>query len=512
MKASGFSALLVAFSLAIGAYATSAHAQILPASAMKGKHVLFISGATEKGAPSDDALVRQHLEEMGFVVTTIVDRDAATPPAGTDLIVISSTADARVLQGKYAVSKIPVFTWNAYLYPDMKMTGPHLHTDYEVVDPQHFFARSYSELYGYGAGNTSAIAVAAGLKPQLFGTLYLEPQTAGWGRPAEGATTIATFEGDSGKAGVFAYERGSMMYDNFAAPARRVGFYLSNANFHLLTAVYGPAAKDPQLYDWYAGLRLFDAAIRWAASPPPAMPQPLKAGSFNADGKKLLYVERKFAFEGEETDKHIVAHLKQMGFNVTVADQMDPETRAEGEDAILISATCSKYKLSNKYVDTRVPVLLLEGLYSDTMRLTGRDRYVDYGEHGEPNESDDPPEAYLKIVGAWHPMAAGLPPGLVQVLKEPGMMKWAVPEPSAIAIASLPGEAEQKAIFDYEKGSAMYGGFIAPGRRELFPLDNDAFDDLTPQGVTLFDAAVEWLVSPQKPREGNRKTESAGLR
>ncbi|HEV2133474.1 MAG TPA: hypothetical protein VGR47_04370 [Terracidiphilus sp.] len=485
---------------------------MLPASAMKGKHVLFIGGATKKGEPSDDALVCRHLEQMGFVVTAKEDQDASTPPAGTDLIVISSTADARLLQQRYTASTIPAFTWNTYLYPEMKMTGPHLHTDYEVVDPQHFFARSYSELYGYGAGNTSAIAEAAGLKPQLFGTLYLEPQTAGWGRPAEGATIITTFEGDSGKAGVFAYERGSMMYDNFAAPARRVGFYLSNANFHLLTAVYGPAAKDPQLYDWYAGLRLFDAAIRWAASPPPAMPQPLKTGSFNADGKKLLYVERKFAFEGEETDEHIVAHLKQMGFNVTVADQMDPETRAEGEDAILISATCSKYKLSNKYVDTPVPVLLLEALYSDTLRLTGRDRYVNYGEHGEPNESDDPPEAYLKIIGAWHPMAAGLPPGIVQVLKERGMMKWAVPEPSAIAIASLPGEAEQKAIFDYEKGSAMYGGFIAPGRRELFPLDNDAFDDLTPQGVALFDAAVEWLVSPQKPREGNGKTESAGLR
>ncbi|HEV2325407.1 MAG TPA: hypothetical protein VGS10_15750 [Terracidiphilus sp.] len=491
-------ALLIALTFAMLIYTIPACAQMLPAAALKGKHLLFIIGEPENGQPSDDALAGRHFEQMGFVVSTVADRDARTPPAGTDLIVISSTADARLLQGKYAASSVPVFTWNTYLYPEMKMTGPHLHTDYEVVDPQHFFARSYSELYGYGAGNTSEIAEAADLKPKLFGTLYLEPQTAGWGRPAEGATTVVTLEGDPGKAGVFAYERGSMMYDNFAAPARRVGFYLSNANFHLLTAVYGPAARDPQLYDWYAGLRLFDAAIRWAASPPPAMPQPRQPGSFNAHGKKLLYVERKFAFEGEETDEHIVEHLRQMGFEVTIVDQMDPEMRAEGEDAIVISATCSKYKLSNKYVETRLPVLLLEGLYSDTMHLTGRDRYVDYGEHGEPNESDDPPEAYLKIVGAWHPMAAGLPPGLVKVLNEPGMMKWAVPAPSAIAIASLPGEAEQKAIFDYERGSAMYGGFIAPDRRELFPLDNDAFDDLTPQGVALFDAAVEWLVTPQE--------------
>lgn len=486
-------------------------AQTLCASALKGKHVLFIVGEPGDGQPSDDALVRRHLEKMGFLVTTVKDTDVGTPPPGTGLIVISSTADARVLQGRYAATTIPVFTWNTYLYPEMKMTGPHLHTDYEVVDPQHFFARSYSELYGYGAGNTSAIAEAAGLKPQLFGTLYLEPGTAGWGRPAEGATTIVTFEGDPGKAGVFAYERGSMMYGNFVAPARRVGFYLSDANFHLLTAVYGPAAKDPELYDWYAGLRLFDASIRWAASPPPPMPKPQKPGVFKAHGAKLLYVERKDAFEGKEADEHIVEQLKRMGFDVTVADQMAPQTAADGEDAVIISATCSKYKLANKYVDVPVPVLLLEGLYSDTMRMAARDRYVDYGEHGEPNESNDPPEAYLKVVGAWHPMAAGLPSGLVQVLKEPGMLKWAVPAPSAIAIASLPGESEQKAIFDYERGAAMYGGFVAPDRRELFPLDNDAFDDLTPQGLALFDAAVEWLVSPQ-PRTVSLETKGPGLR
>ena len=498
-------ALLIALSVSLPGLAAAARGQMLSAAALQGKRVYFVVGEEQAGRPNDDALVLRHLEKMGFEVIEARDSKAAASPAGADLIVISSTADPRLLQEKYAASKLPVFTWNTYLYPEMKMTGPHLHTDYEVVDPQHFFARSYSELYGYGAGNLSAIARAAGLKPQLFGTLYLEPQTVGWGRPAEGATTVTTFEGDPGKAGIFAYERGSTMYGNFAAPARRVAFYLSDDNFHLLTAVYGPAAKDPQLRDWYVGLRLFDAAIRWAATPPPPRPQLQDSVSFNARGAKLLYVERKLAFEGEETDRHIVEHLKQMGFKVTIVDQMDAESSAAGEDAIVISATCSKYKLANKYVDAPIPVLLLEGLYADTLRLTGRVRYVDYGEHGEPNESDDPPEAYLKIVGAWHPMAAGLPPGLVKVLKEPGMMKWAIPEPSAVAIASLPGEAEQKAIFVYEKGAAMYGGFLAPARRELFPLDNDAFDDLTPQGRELFDAAVEWLVTAQRPPAANNE-------
>ena len=213
-------ALLIGLTLPWFALGRDAHGQMLDASALQGKHLLFVTGEPEEGQPSDDGLVRKHLEKMGFVVTAVKDADAGPPREGTDLIVISSTADARILQSRYTGSTIPVFTWNAELYPEMKMTGPRRHTDFEVVDPGHFFARSYSVLYGFGAGNTSEIAKVAGLKPELFGTLYLEPETAGWGRPAEGATTIVTFEGDSGKAGVFAYERSTMMYDNFVAPAR----------------------------------------------------------------------------------------------------------------------------------------------------------------------------------------------------------------------------------------------------------------------------------------------------
>jgi hypothetical protein len=383
----------------------------------------------------------------------------------------------------------------------MYMTGPHLHTDYEVVDPTQFFARSFSELYAFGAGNRSEIGEAVDLKPQLFGTLYLQPGTVGWGRPVAGATIVANFEGDAGKAGIFAYEKGATMYSEFVAPARRVGFYMAASNFHLLTAVYGPPAEDPDLRDWYLGLRFFDACVRWALSPPP-QPSPYNPGRVHdalaqsAKGKKLLFVIRKDAFEGKEADEHIAEHLKSLGFNLTIADQMDPQTVAQGQEAMILSATCSKYKLSNKYRDAGIPVLVLEGLFADIMRMSGRYRYIDYGEHGEAKESDDPPENYLDIIGSWHPMAAGLKPGLVQFIKEPDVLKWVIPEPSAISIASIPGEPEQKAIFGYEKGAAMYGGYIAPARRAVFPLDNPAYDDLTEQGLTLFDATIQWLIEP----------------
>src|SRR5205807_1385821 len=179
------------------------------------------------------------------------------------------------------------------------------------------------------------------------------------------------------------------------------------------------------------------------ALPPPAQPAAydpaaLKAALAKAaQGKKVLFVRRLNTPEGEESDDHIVQHLKEVGFTVREADQTEPQTLAEGMDLIIISATNSKYKTTNKYRESKVPLLCLEGLMADTLKMAGRRRYLDYGEHGEAKESEDPPEAYLEIVNSAHPMAAGLKNGYVKFIKEPDVLKWATPPPSATVIATL---------------------------------------------------------------------------
>ena len=482
-----------------GTILPAAHAALAPWSALQGKTVLFVTGGADSATPNDDALVAKHLERLGFRVHTV---DAAAPASdaeGAALIVLSSTANAHVLGDKYADAPVPVFTWNTYDYPNLGLTGPVLHQDFEVIDPVQHYPDSFSVLYAYGANLTSEISRAVGLKAQLFGTLYLEPQTAGWGHPGPGGTVIADFKGMADHAAVFTYEREASLADGRIAPARRVGFFLGDDDFHLLTATYGPAANDPNMRSWAIGLKLFDTAVRWAASPPPPMPtydpSALEATLRRAArGKKVLFVERMDAGEGAEADEHIVAHLRSLGFVVTVADQSDPQTKAHGQDLVIVSGTCSKWKLANRYADVAVPLISLEGLMSDTMHFSGLDRYVDYGEHGEERESDDPAESYLDVVGAWSPMAAGLKPGLVRFTTEPGVLKWARPLPDAIVIATLPNEPQERAIFGYPKGARMAGGFIAPARRALLPLDNPTYDELTPQGSALFDAVVLWTV------------------
>ncbi|CAB3763565.1 hypothetical protein BPA30113_01203 [Burkholderia paludis] len=62
----------------------------------------------------------------------------------------------------------------------------------------------------------------------------------------------------------------------------------------------------------------------------------------------------------------------------------------------------------------------------------------------------------------------------------------------AIAIATVYGQPGKAAIFAYEKGATMDCEALAPASRVMFFLDNDTFANLSPAGIALFDAAVDW--------------------
>ena len=492
-------------SVAIAATSTAGWSQdgthVLTLAEAHGKHIILVGGEAEKDHPNDDAVIQKYLQSEGYVVT-MAKEDAPAVTSGADLILLSSTADPREVADKYADSPIPVFTWNTVDYPDMHMTGPERHSDFETIEPVQDYMRSFTMLYGYYPNVMDPVVRELRIpRSQMFGTLYLEPSTFGWGKPAPSADIVVNVEGEPTHAAVFSYEKGSSMYGGFVAPARRMAFYLQDANFHFLTNVHGQAEKDPNLEQWWTGLKLFDAAVRWTLSQP-AMPAGYDPAALKnrlasaIKGKKILFVRRLDTPEGEESDDHIAEHLKELGAVVKQVDQTQPDTEAEGQDAIILSATNSKYKMSNKYVAAPIPILCLEGLMADVLKMANRHRYVDYGEHGEAKESEDPVEAYLEIVNSSNVMAAGLKPGYVKYIKEPDVLKWAMPAPSAIVIADLPNSFHERAIFGYEKGSAMADEYVAPARRTLLPVDNPAFDDLTEQGHALFDAVLLWTISP----------------
>jgi hypothetical protein len=471
--------------------AGAARADMLPESALHGKKILFVDGEADAEKPSDDARVRAHLRDMGFAVTE-ARGDARPELNGVDLIVISATADPFRLDPAYRTTNVPIFTYNQMAYPDLGMTGSTAHSDFEIVstDLPLMNGRMPATLYGYGANTTHDIARAVGLRDRMFGLYYLRMHTLGWGKPGNAATVIADTEGMPDHAALFAYEKGALLSNRESAPGRRVGFWINADGFHNLSQVSGPAANDPNVRDWNVGLRLFDASIRWAVSPPPP---PTRLPPTLAKGKKVLFVGRTDGMEGAEADVHMVAHLRQMGFDVTWRDQSAREDGADAFDLIILSSPDSKWKLANKYLNTTASLLSLDGLLADAYRMTGRVRWAEYGEHGEEGEDDDLAANSIKIVNPLHPLAAGMS-GVVQYLKEPAVVKWATPAHSATIIATLPDAPNQVAVFGYEKGATMDGYFVAPGRRAFFSLDNPDFDNLTPDGLALLDNTLLWMV------------------
>jgi hypothetical protein len=183
-------------------------------------------------------------------------------------------------------------------------------------------------------------------------------------------------------------------------------------------------------------------------------------------------------------DTRIAQHLTARGMTVRIVDQAaDPST---GRDAalVIISSTVSAKDVKPGWRQLPVPLLTWENDLLDDLAMTGKRHDTDFGETEK--------ERYLWIVNAPHPMAGGLPAGIANVYVKQAPMSWGKPGLGATTIATLYGQPEKAAIFGYEKGATMDYESLAPARRVMIFLDNETFANLSPAGLALFDAAVDW--------------------
>ncbi|HRP74685.1 MAG TPA: hypothetical protein PKZ27_03760 [Rhodocyclaceae bacterium] len=496
--------VLVAFSIVV-APATAQEA--VRDDALQGKQVLFVVGQTGKGVPNDDPLIRDHLGTLGAKVTMAAATDPASAASGKDLVLISSTVNARELGTRYRDARVPVVTWSAYSFPLLGMTGDKLHEDFSVVREKPFHNENHADYYAHATSSTNAILKAAKLPHGMFAPLLFSGGVTdpSWGKPSRGADIAVVFGGELDQAAVFSYERDAVMIGESVAPARRVGLFLGHNSWSILSDAQGPAAKDPKEFAWFGGRRLFDAALRWAVSSPQARvtasrEQQRVALERLARGKKVLFVRRYDLPwpENEASDLAQLAWLKSLGFEVSTADHMEPDSRAQGMDLVIVSASTNKYKLGIKYADANLPVLLLEAKAVDALGMVSRRRNVDYGVN-DHKESLYPPENYVNLVRSYHPIGAGLPPGQFKLFKTPGVLAWSRPPAGAQVIATIPNQPEHATLFAFEKGATMANDMVAPGRRVLFPLDAPRFPDLTEDGLAVYGAALQWLLSRPAP-------------
>jgi hypothetical protein len=228
-----------------------------------------------------------------------------------------------------------------------------------------------------------------------------------------------------------------------------------------------------------------------------------------AHGKKLLYVMNyrevdlakhespprpalvQMKQEVLDEDWKVVAHLKTLGFNVTTCDELADVKQAKGMDLVVVSESVNAYEIANKYTLLTIPMVVWENDIYDDMRMTGKRLRVDYGTYTKPVVS-------LQLFNAPHPLSAGLSAGVHEVLQKPAPINWGRPGLGATIIATLPDQPDKVAIFAYEKGATMEYDYTAPARRVGFFANRNYFDNLTPDGQALFDAAFLWAISPSQ--------------
>lgn len=189
-----------------------------------------------------------------------------------------------------------------------------------------------------------------------------------------------------------------------------------------------------------------------------------------------------------KADQLVKAHLESRGYRVTIHDQGVAPDAVAHADGVILSSTVSAKAMQPGWRQLRMPLVTWENDYLDDLAMTGKRHDADFGEA--------PRERYVWLVNAPHPAAGGLPAGVVNVYQKQAAMSWGKPGLGASTIATLYGQPDKAAVFTYETGATMDYESIAPARRVMFFLDNETFPNLSPEGLRLFDAVIDWAVQP----------------
>jgi len=180
-------------------------------------------------ATAGDEIMIGRIKAHGFSAVVVVSDAAVTAQsvAGSDLVVISSSAESGPLQDKLKDVPIPVL----------------------CVEDAEFTKMGMASAGDHEAGINQVVIVGGPLVGMASGTLAIssKPGELGWGTPSASAIKGATLSGNPARLVVFGYEKGAQM-TSMAAPARRAGFAIREQ----LAANLNPD-----------GIKLFDSILEW---------------------------------------------------------------------------------------------------------------------------------------------------------------------------------------------------------------------------------------------------------
>lgn len=187
------------------------------------------------------------------------------------------------------------------------------------------------------------------------------------------------------------------------------------------------------------------------------------------------------------SDVAIQNYLQRKGYQVELLDQSVSPNSLTNTDLVIISSTVASKNLQSGWRQLPLPLMTWENDYLDDLAMTGKRIDTDFGEVEK--------ERYLWLVNAPHALSAQLPAGTLNVYKAQAPMSWGKPGLGATTIATIYGQPEKVAIWDYEKGATMDYESLAPAKRLMFFLNNETFTNLSEDGLKLFDAEIQWSLN-----------------
>ncbi|MEW7290074.1 PKD domain-containing protein [Aquimarina sp. 2304DJ70-9] len=271
-------------------------ASITPEISIKYKNtikVMFVVG-DKNNLTSEDQRIKSRLEQkLGFAITLFSDEEATSPQSANpfDMVLVSSTVDPRELGNDLEAARVPLMTWNPFMYGKLRLTVGELNTG-----------------FGFTQDGFSTITVSDPTHPMAAGVgastvLYSLTQSLPFGNPTTEAIVIA-------KAGtspiLFGYEA------SLAIPSRRVAFPLRDQFMHLLTD---------------EGLKMFDAAVLWT----------LHGGDATTPIGSLPDVFFESPLDGELVNTPLEIKFKTEGWSIP-SQQYKLRFRIDGQDRGLVTS------------------------------------------------------------------------------------------------------------------------------------------------------------------------------
>ncbi|HJP93501.1 MAG TPA: SBBP repeat-containing protein [Pyrinomonadaceae bacterium] len=186
-------------------------------------------------------------------------------------------------------------------------------------------------------------------------------------------------------------------------------------------------------------------------------------------------------------DNAVKTRLQNLGYTVTVKGSGNNNaiqtSDANGKTVVLISSSVTSANVLAKFRHVPIPMIIWKSDLFDDQGMTGSILNADFGTATGQTQ--------LAIVNSTHPLAAGLTAS--PTVSASSSFTWGNPNTNAARIATLVGDATKFVIFGYDNMATMVGPNLdAPARRVGFFLTDLTSNGLTPEGNSLFDAAVKW--------------------